>query len=41
MARILFVMNVFPGLGGVESVTENIIGDLSRDNEIFILVNSL
>lgn len=40
MARILFVMNVFPGLGGVESVTENIIGDLSRDNEIFILAYS-
>lgn len=37
MARILFVMNHFPGFGGVESVTANLVGVLGKDHDIYIL----
>lgn len=37
MARILFVMNIFPGLGGVETVTGNLIKSLGDDNRIYVL----
>lgn len=37
MARILFVMNIFPGPGGLESVTGNLIEALSKDNDIYVL----
>ena len=40
MARILFVMNIFPGLGGVETVTKNLIKSLGRDQQIYVLAFS-
>ena len=40
MARILFVVNIFPGPGGVENVTKTLIGELGRENSVFVLAFS-
>lgn len=37
MARVLFVLNVYPGLGGVETATANLVEALKNDNDIYIL----
>lgn len=37
MKHILFLFNIFPGLGGLESVSNNIIDYLGPDNEIYTL----
>ena len=37
MSRILFLVRVYPGVGGVESVTDPLIHELAKDNEIFVL----
>ena len=36
MLKILFVLNTFPGLGGVETVTVNLIEALGSDNDIYV-----
>ena len=37
MTRVLFVLNVYPGLGGVETATANLVEALKNDNDIYIL----
>ena len=37
MSKILFVLNTFPGLGGVETVTANLIEALGADNDIYVM----
>ena len=39
MAKILFVMNIFPGQGGLESVTVYLIEALRKDNDIYVLAH--
>ena len=37
MSKILFVLNFYPGPGGVESVSTNLIDALGYDNEIYLI----
>ena len=30
-------MNIFPGMGGVETVTSNLIEAIRKDNDIYVL----